>query len=90
MSKAEDARNASIIQLRKRGTTYGVLAHQFGLTRKRVRQIVHRAERAEKRRAELVATYGPHPEISALPDETPGFSSCGMGTCTAGRHASLS
>jgi hypothetical protein len=71
MSKAEEARNASIIELRKSGMTYGVLAHQFGLTPKRVRQIVQRAERAEKRRAELVAIYGPRPDISALPDQTP-------------------
>lgn len=71
MSKAEDARNASIIQLRRSGAACSVLAHQFGLTRKRVRQIVQRAERAEKRRAELLAAYGPRPDISALPNETP-------------------
>jgi hypothetical protein len=71
MSKTRSERNASIIELRKNGRSYAFLAREFNVSRHRVRQIVDLARREEKRRAELVATYGNRPNVSALPDDTP-------------------
>jgi hypothetical protein len=64
-------RNAVIIQLFRDGARPADLARQFKISRGRVRQIIDQAKRHDAWHAELVAKYGSHPKISALPDETP-------------------
>ena len=64
-------RNANIIQLFRNGARPADLAQQFKISRGRVRQIIDQAKRRDAWHAELVAKYGSHPKINALPDETP-------------------
>ena len=64
-------RNATIIRLYRTGTRPVDLARQFGISRDRVRQIIDQAKRSEAQRSELESKYGGHPNIVALPDETP-------------------
>jgi hypothetical protein len=63
--------NATIIRLYRDGTRPADLARQFKISLKRVRQIIEKAKRHDAWHAELVAKYGSHPKISALPNETP-------------------
>jgi hypothetical protein len=51
--------------------THAGIATQLDISRERVKQIIERVRRVERRRAELVGRYGPCPDISALPDDTP-------------------
>src|SRR5215831_1745698 len=64
-------RNANIIQLFRNGARPTDLARQFKISRGRVRQIIDQAKRQDAWHAALVAKYGSHPKINALPDETP-------------------
>ena len=47
MNKAKTERNERINMLREAGATYDAIAREFGLTRQRVEQIVHRKKRAK-------------------------------------------
>jgi hypothetical protein len=64
-------RNANIIQLFRNGARAADLARQFKISRGRVRQIIDQAKRQDAWHAALVAKYGSHPKITALPDDTP-------------------
>jgi len=64
-------RNARIIRLYRDGNRPADLALQFKISLHRVRQIIDQAKHQDAWNAELVAKYGPHPKINALPDETP-------------------
>jgi hypothetical protein len=64
-------RNANIIQLFRNGERPADLARQFKISLHRVRQIIDQAKRHDAWHASLVAKYGPHPKIHALPGETP-------------------
>jgi hypothetical protein len=64
-------RNATIIRLYRRGTRPADLARQFNISRHRVHQIIDQAKRQDARHAELVGKYSAHPNVNALPDETP-------------------
>ena len=64
-------RNATIIRLYRDGNCPADLARQFKISRGRVRQIIDQANRQDAWHAALVAKYGSHPKINALPDETP-------------------
>lgn len=59
------------MELHKRGMTHAAIAKELGVSRERVKQILDRVRREERRRAELVERYGAHPEIATLPDDTP-------------------
>jgi hypothetical protein len=59
------------MRLHKSGATYAGIGRELGISRERVKQVLDRLRRAERRREELVGRYGPRPDISALPDETP-------------------
>jgi hypothetical protein len=71
MRTAQYERNAAVIREKKSGKTYAEVAKEFGISRDRARQIVELARGAEKRRAELVGTYGSDPNVHTLPDDTP-------------------
>ena len=64
-------RNANILQLFRNGARPAAPARQFKISRGRVRQIIDQAKRQDAWHAALVAKYGSHPKIDALPDETP-------------------
>jgi hypothetical protein len=64
-------RNATIFRLYLAGTRPAALARQFNISRHRVHQIINSANRSDAWRAELEAKYGTHPNVTALPDETP-------------------
>jgi hypothetical protein len=59
------------MRLHKSGATYAGIGRELGISRERVKQVLDRLRRAERRREELVGRYGPCPDISALPDDTP-------------------
>jgi hypothetical protein len=71
MRTAQHERNAAVIREKKSGKTYAEVAKEFGISRDRARQIVELARAAEKRRAGLVGTYGPDPDVHQLPDDMP-------------------
>jgi hypothetical protein len=51
--------------------TYAAIGRELGISRERVKQVLDRIRRAERRRGELVEKYAPCPDIAALPDDTP-------------------
>jgi hypothetical protein len=51
--------------------THAAIAGELGVSRERVKQILDRVRREERRRGELVGRYGAPPDIAALPDDTP-------------------
>jgi hypothetical protein len=71
MGKPLGEREAAIIRLQKSGMTHAVIAKECGISSGRVKQIIDRVRREERRRAEFVARYGPRPDIAALPEDTP-------------------
>jgi hypothetical protein len=64
-------RNAEILRLHEAGHGPTAIGRQLGISPERARQIIERADRREKARAELVARFGEKPNIAALPDDTP-------------------
>ena len=64
-------RNAEILRLHEAGHGPTAIGRQLGISPGRARQIIERADRREKARAELVARFGEKPDIAALPDDTP-------------------
>jgi hypothetical protein len=71
MGKPQREREAAVIELHKSGMTHAAVAKELGISTERVKQILDRVRREERRRAQLVERYGPHPDIAALPDDTP-------------------
>ena len=60
-----------VIELHKSGRTKAAIASDLGISRERVKQILDRARRQERRRGGLVEQYGAYPDVAALPDDTP-------------------
>jgi hypothetical protein len=71
MGEAQRDRDTAIMRLHTTGMTNAGIGRELGISRERVKQVLDRLRRAERRREELVGRYGPCPDISALPDETP-------------------
>ena len=67
---AKRKRNSAIIRLRTQGRSSSDVAPLFNLSSSRVRQITISQQPLEQRRAELKESYGAHPDIGELPDET--------------------
>jgi hypothetical protein len=71
VGKPQQERAAAVIELQKSGMTHSAIAQELGVSRERVKQILDRVRREERRRGELVGRYGARPDIAALPDDTP-------------------
>ncbi|HKD29978.1 MAG TPA: hypothetical protein VKC66_29200 [Xanthobacteraceae bacterium] len=69
-----------IIRLYRDGNRPADLALQFKISRDRIHQIIDQAKRKDAWHAALVAKYGSHPKIKALPDKTPIEVLCLCGT----------
>ena len=70
MGKPQRAREVAVVQLHRSGMTHTAIAKELGVSRERVKQIVDRVRREERRRTELVERYGARPDIAALSDDT--------------------
>jgi hypothetical protein len=71
VEKPQREREAAVIELHTNGMTHSAIAQELGVSRERVKQILDRVRREERRRGQLVERYGPRPDIAALPDDTP-------------------
>lgn len=71
MTKRKHQRNHQIIRLHEQGASLASLANQFGISEGRVRSIIELDSPLESLKNGLRATYGNHPNLDALPDETP-------------------
>ncbi len=71
MPKRKQHRNHEIIRLHAHGASLASLASQFDLSEGRIRSIIEVDGPVELLKDELRAAYGDHPNLNALPDETP-------------------
>ncbi|MET0651395.1 MAG: hypothetical protein ABWY63_02670 [Hyphomicrobiaceae bacterium] len=71
MPKRKQHRNYEIIRLHAHGASLASLASQFDLSEGRIRTIIEVDGPVELLKNELRAAYGDHPNLNALPDETP-------------------
>jgi hypothetical protein len=71
MPRRKHHRNHEIIRLHEQGASLASLASQFGLSEGRIRSIIEINGPVELLKSELRAAYGDHPNLDALPDETP-------------------
>ena len=71
MPKRKQHRNYEIIRLHSHGASLASLASQFDLSEGRIRSIIEVDGPVELLKDELRAAYGDHPNLNALPDETP-------------------
>ena len=71
MAKRKHHRNHQIVHLHGQGASLASLANQFGISEGRIRSIIELDNPIESLKNGLRAAYGSHPNLHALPDETP-------------------